>query len=94
MRPRIALSLSEVLKSQFLLNFFDPCKEFPETVNPSNLSLCFRERNRGIAEPDASRNAVGDAALRRNHSSVADFDMARYANLAPHDNALAYTRAA
>jgi hypothetical protein len=62
-------------------------------VDPGNLLLRLCKRNCGITEPDASWNALGDAALRRNHSSVGDFYMAHYANLPPHDNALAHARA-
>jgi hypothetical protein len=94
MRPRIALSLSEVLKSQFLLNLFDPCKEFSESVDPGNLPLRFCKWNSGRTEPDAARDALSDAALRANRCAVANFDMAYNANLAPHCDALSHARAA
>ena len=84
----------EVLKSHFFLNLFDPCKEFPEAVNPGNLPLRFWKWNRGRTEPDAARDVLRDAALRANRCAVANFDMAYNANLAPHCDALAHPCAA
>src|SRR5207247_8852927 len=84
----------ERLQAQLLLDLFYAFEKFSEPVDPGNLSLCFLKRNRGRAEPGASRNALGNTALRRNHCSLSNFQVAYNANLLPNHNALAHPRAA
>src|ERR1043166_8990931 len=81
------------LGSQFLLNLFYSREELSKPVDPGNLLLCFGKRNCGRAEPNAARKAPRDAALCCDQSPVRDLDMTYNANLSPHHDALAHTRA-
>src|SRR5947208_3101147 len=69
-------------------------KKVSETTDPGDLLLCFLDRSCGIAEPHAAGHALGNAALRRDHAAIGDFDVANDANLACHGDALADARAA
>src|SRR5919106_2173572 len=82
------------LQSQFLLDLFNTREEFPEPADTGNLLFHFIDGTRGITEPGASRNTLGDATLRCNHTAVGDFDVADNADLSRHRDALAHTGAA
>src|SRR5437016_4522997 len=81
------------LESQFLLNLFYSRKQFSEPVDPGNLLLCLGNRDRWVAEPNAARKALGHSALRRNHCSFRNFQVACNAYLSPHHDAFAHSGA-
>ena len=55
-------------------------------MDPGNLLLPFGKRNCGRAEPDATRNALSDAALRCDDCAVGDFNVTDNAYLARYRN--------
>src|SRR5439155_14969937 len=77
---------------QSFLNLFYARKKFSESVDPSDLLLRLSKRNRRRPEPNASRKALRDAALRANRRAVANFEMAHNANLASHHDTFAHSR--
>src|SRR6266404_3029871 len=81
-------------QSQLFLDLFYSREKFSEPVDPGDLLLGFGNRNGGRRPPSPPADVLGDATLRRNHSSVTDFDMANNTNLTRYRDAFAHTRAA
>src|SRR4030095_6944949 len=62
-------------------------------MDPGNVFLPFGKRNCGRTEPDATRKALSDAALRCDDCAVGDFNVTDNAHLARYRNTFAHSRA-
>src|SRR5205807_5498305 len=90
----VPLFVAFALQPQFFFDLFYPREEFSEAADPGDLLLGFLDRSCGITEPHATGHAFGNAALRRDHAAIGDFDVSHDSDLTRHRDAFADASAA